>query len=287
LVLTPIETPPAAFDAYAIWLRARSAVTSANYPSSLDYTIAVSGLDGTEPTVNHYRASCDPFSGAVWLFPISDEELAQPPVPHGITVRVGPATTQGRWQSSKLTAQIGHPPPYQDLLGEPLLSPTYMFGIRYAHAPANITPPAAPSTLPIIATVSAAAPEYRVTLIDAPMLDEVPTYHLRLTPLERPKANRLRELWIGKNDYLPRKAAISANFTMAPLDEVPWTIDFLVVDGSPFVTRESADATLYLPHNRVVHNAVIAFQAIHEPYASIYDRPLITPDAADLTLTEP
>lgn len=49
---------------------------------------------------------------------------------------------------------------------------------------------------------------------------------------------------------------------MAPLVDVPWTVDLSVINGTPFVTRESNDETLYLPHHRVVREAVIAFEMI-------------------------
>ncbi len=140
--------------------------------------------------------------------------------------------------------------------------------------------------LRVIATVSAQASQYRVSLIDEPVLDGVRTYHLELIPLQRPKENRLRELWIGTTDYLPRRASIAGNFTMAPLVDVPWTVDFSVMDGAPYLTRESTANTLYLPHRRVVRDAVIAFQDIHEP-TSFYDTPIVEPDPDDAALVEP
>ncbi|MGB8966266.1 MAG: hypothetical protein WCB99_11555 [Candidatus Cybelea sp.] len=51
-------------NAYSIWLQTRSAVTSARYPRRIDYTIAVTGIDGSKPSNDHFRASCDPDSGA-------------------------------------------------------------------------------------------------------------------------------------------------------------------------------------------------------------------------------
>ena len=59
-------------DAYALWQHARSAVTAAEYPRRVSYTIAISGLDGEQPVVDHYRGSCDPDYGAIRVFPISD-----------------------------------------------------------------------------------------------------------------------------------------------------------------------------------------------------------------------
>ena len=284
-----VPAPPQALDAWSIFVRTRSAVTSVRYPWRVDYTIAVSGLDGEKPVSDHYRASCDPSDGAIKLFPISDEQLeAPPPVPHGFnfsfTVGICFLYCAG------FSIPVGHPAPYQDLIGEPLIAPTYMFGLRYTGVPYSVKPVGnEPATLPVIATVSTNNRDYDVTLIGTDVLDGIQVYDLRLRPLRKPKDNRLRELWVGTSDYLPRKATISGNFTTAPLVDVPWTIDFAVVNGTPFVSRESTDRTLYLAHRRVVHDAVVAFENIGEPGTSIYDRPLLTPQETESTtlLSEP
>jgi len=274
-------------DAYSIWLRARSAVTSTQYPSRLAYTIAVSGLDGQTAVADHYRASADPGDGAIRIFPISDEQLAKPPpVPHGINMNISLDLCIARGGCASKQIPVGHPAPYQDLLGEPLLEPTYMFGLRYSELRAAAAPQAE-SSLRVIAIVSSRSPDYRVSLIDTPLLDGVPTYHLGLTPLRKPKDNRLRELWIGSSDYLPRKAVVAGNFTLAPLVDVPWTVDFSILNGAPYITRESTVDTLYLAHHRAVREATIAFEDIREPDGTIYDTPLLEPQIKDTTLVEP
>lgn len=162
-----------------------------------------------------------------------------------------------------------------------------MFGLRYKELGAASSSPQVDSSLRVIAIVSSGARDYRVSLIDTPMLDGVPMYHLGLTALRRPKDNRLRELWIGTKDYLPRKAVIAGNFTLAPLVDVPWTVDFSIVNGAPYITRESSVDTLYLTHHRVVREATIAFEDIREPDGTIYDTPLVEPEIEDTTLVEP
>jgi len=277
--------PPS--DAGAIWLHARSAVTTASYPRRIDYTIAVSGLDGSRPVSDHYRAGCDPNDGAIRLFPISDEELAQPPpVPHGVNFAFAIGLSEGRNSPAVAAIPAERPAPSPDLLGEPLLSPAYMFGLRYAAATLDAAPNAE-NSLRVIAIVSAQSPAYSVVLVDTPSIDGVPTYHLKLTPLRKPKQNRLRELWVGTADYLPRRAVIGGNFTVAPLVDVPWTVDFSIVDGAPYIARESAAAMLYLAHKRVIGDAAIAFQDIHEPTGSLYDEPLVAPAATASELIEP
>jgi hypothetical protein len=278
------DTSPTFEDAYSIWLRARSSVTSAQYPRRLNYTIAVSGLDGATRVADHYRASCDPSDGAIRIFPISDEELAKPPpVPRGVNVSFSIALCVGA--CAGVVIPVGRPPPPEDLLGEPLLDPTYMFGLRYSLQGRATSDGGAP--LRVIATVSARAPDYTVALVDLAPLEGIWTYHLRLTPVRRPKDNRLRELWIGTQDFLPRRVIVAGNFTLAPLVDVPWSIDFSVIDGAPYITSESTASTLYLPHHRVVKGAAISFQDIRAPDGKIYDQPLVDPEKSDGTLVEP
>lgn len=279
------ETPPAV-DAWSIFTRTRSIVTSVQYPWRLDYTIAVSGLDGDKTVSDHYRASCDPADGLIKLFSISNEQLtAPPPVPRGFNFKVTMAVCF--LMCAGVIIPAGHPAPYQDLIGEPLIAPTYMFGLRYPTVPYNIKPVGTESVLPIIATVSTRSKDYDVSLIDNDVIDGTQVFHLGLKPLRKPMDNRLRELWIGTNDYLPRRAIISGNFTTAPLVNVPWTIDFAVVAGTPYVIRETAQETLYLQHRRVVRDAVVAFQNISEPGLSIYDQPLVAPEDSAGAISEP
>jgi hypothetical protein len=64
-------------------------------------------------------------------------------------------------------------------------------------------------------------------------------------------------------------------------------VDFSILDGAPYITRETAGDTLYLPHHRVVREATIAFEDIQERGSTIFGVPLIEPDANDATLVEP
>ncbi|MBV9699446.1 MAG: hypothetical protein JO078_04905 [Candidatus Eremiobacteraeota bacterium] len=279
-----ILASPPNIDAYSIWLRTRSAVAGAQYPSRIDYTIAVSGFDGAVLKVDHYVASCDP-NGPIRVFAMSDEELASPPpVPHGVNVFVTFSVSEGRGAPASVAIPVGHAAPSADLLGEPVLSPTYMFGLDY---PVRNNPALREaSSLKTIAVVAAQSPEYRVTWIDVPVVDGTPAYHLELTPLRRPKENRLRELWVRTDDYLPIQAIVAGNFTLAPLVDVPWIVEFTSIDGAPYILRESAMSTLYLSHRRVVRNPVIAFENIRQWDGRIYDKPLVSPETAD-TLVEP
>jgi hypothetical protein len=282
-----MAAPAETLDPYALWLHARSAVTSVQYPRRIAYTIAITGLDGEKPVADRYRAAYDSNDGDVRMLPTSDEQLAAPAlVPQGANANLSIQLCWGHNGGCGTThLPVGHPAPYEDLIGVPLLSPTYMFGIGYP-APMAGSGVDARSRLRVIATVSARSPEYRITLVDEPLLDGVATYHLELRPLRKPNDNRLRELWIGASDYLPRRAVVAGNFTTAPLVDVPWTIDFSVERGVPYLLREATPQTLYLAHRRVVRNAVIAFEGIHEP-VNLYDMPLVQPEMPGASLVEP
>ena len=279
------DSPPARPSADEIWRRTRAAVTAAQYPDHIAYKIAITGRDGETPVSNHYQAVFDPLSGTIRLFTLSDEQLAQPaPVPHGINVSATIVICfppLGCWGHK---IPVGHPAPYYDLLGEPFLAPTYMFGLRYALVATQ--PSTSPNPLPVIATLAVQAPLYRVALVDMPEIDGALTYHLQLTPLRNPKQNRLRELWVGTADYLPRKAITSGNFTIAPLVDVPWTVDFSVVNGVPYIRDEYTAQTLFLQHRRVVRDAMVMFDDLHES-TTVYDMPIINPDPPKDALVEP
>ena len=263
-------------DAYALFLRTRSALTSVQYPSRIDYTIAVRGTEGAAVRINHYRATCNPTDQSIRIFPISDEELASPPpVPHGINVFI-----QGNYESFGRVA----PPP--DIIGVPVLSPTYTFGLGFNRA-VNGSLRDSTSTIPTIVVVSSRVRDYSVVLLDEPNLDGVATYHLKLTPLHSPKQNRLRELWIDAADYLPQRAVLAGNFTIAPLVDVPWVVNFAHFEGALYISRESTAATLHFSHRRAVQNASITFEDIREHSGLEYDMPLVEPEDDNNRLVEP
>lgn len=275
-------------DAYALYLRARTAVTSAPARRRLDYTIAVTGIDGSAARSNHYRASLR--GDDVRVAAMSLEEAAQPPPqPHGMNWSLSVFLCQAHCETGSFTYHlpVGRTPPSPDLLGVPLLTPSYTFGLAYP-APVRRTVDDTPdSPLPTIAIVATKRRDYSVELLDEPDVDGAPTYHLRLTPLRDPKNLRLRELWIGQTDYLPRRAIVAGNFTLAPMVDVPWTVSFAVAGGYPYVATERADAELRLPHRRVVRDAAIAFENVREPSGSIFDAPVIAPDDNGTALLEP
>lgn len=277
-------------DPYDIFTRARVAVSTAHYPASLRYTIAISGVDGATPRANHYRAYCHPKQGPIDVAPISEEEAAAPPpVVHGVNFALTAFICGGKCETGSATTAVpvGHSSWHHDLIGVPLLDPTYTFGLAYPEVGAPAHGASGVTALPVIATVSSAARIYRITFDGMAMLDGVSTYHLSLVAMRRPHDNRLRELWLGAHDYLPRKAILAGNFTVAPLVDVPWTVIFAVQNGAPLISSEVAEATLYLAHRHVVHDAVISFEQVRDSDDALIDKPLVEPEADETTLLEP
>jgi hypothetical protein len=277
----PTPTP----DPYALFSQTRSAVSAARYPNRIDYTIEVSGYDGSAAKTNHYQAIDRVDQRSLKVGAISAEEKAAPPIPQGVNVRFVLGICFGG--CGGLVIPMGRPVASQDLLGVPFLSPAYAFGMQYPLTRRSTSlPDAEVSGLPVIAVVATQKRDYAIDFVDDEAIDDTPVYHLRFTPLRNPKNNRLRELWAGIGDHLPRKAVVAGNFTIAPLVDVPWTIDFSVIDGAPYIQRERADAVLYMSHRQVVRGAQIAFDDIHEG-AGFMGVPLIQSDATDTALEEP
>jgi hypothetical protein len=283
-MLAAIASP--APDAYAIFQHTRSAVTAVRYPPRLDYTIAVTGDDGSTPRTNHYVAVCGGGSG-IRVSSISQEEVANPTTPRGTNVSIHFYLSEGNSPGrSNTTISVGRPASSADVLGVPILTPTYMFGLRIPERSSEAPPARPSSSLPTIAVVSTEKRDYSVSLLGTDVVSGVDAYHLGLTPLREPKVNRLRELWVGQADYLPRKALVAGNFTIAPLVDVPWTINFTLDDGAPLIANESADKPLYLAQQRIVTNATVSFDDVRENHDFI-GVPLLTPPITDATLVEP
>jgi hypothetical protein len=282
--MVAVEPSPSP-DPYALFSQTRSAVSSARYPERIDYTIDVSGYDGSVAKTNHYQAIDHVETQMLKVGAISAEEKTAPPTPHGVDVKFVAGICFGLCWG--IAVPVGRPVASQDLLGVPLLTPAYTFGMQYpltrraaSQADAEV------EELPVIAVVATQTRDYTIDFVDDETIDDTPVYHLHLTPLRNPKTNRLRELWAGVDDHLPRRATVAGNFTIAPLVDVPWTIDFTVVDGAPYIQRERADAVLYMQHRQVVRDAQISFGDIREG-SGFMNGPLIPSDATDTALEEP
>ena len=71
-------------DAYAEFVRVRAAVAAARYPERIEYAVVVSGVDGSKPQTDRYRARYYADTGELRVQTITAREQANPPHPHGL-----------------------------------------------------------------------------------------------------------------------------------------------------------------------------------------------------------
>jgi hypothetical protein len=266
-------------DGASIFAQTRSAVA---YPPSIAYSIAVNGLDGNTSKANHYHAVVDTETGAIRLQSVSDEDVAKPPTPHGVNVNFTFTLCIAKGGCGGRSIPVGRPESTGDLLGVPLLAPTYDFGIVAPYAARRVN---VETTLPIIASVASSRKDYDVTLVGSEAIAGQAAYHLALKPLHDPLKYRLRDLWVSPTTYLPERAIIAGNFTVAGMANVPWQIDFVTLGSCWYVSREAPLSTLYLPHQKVVRDATIVFENIVANDSIL--GPAIEPDVTPTTLVEP
>lgn len=270
-----IAQPP---DAYTIFARARSYWSAQAYPAQLSYLVTVSGTDRDGAHSNTYESFANTQTGAISVHATSKEEAQHPYTPHGITAKlkisigysgkamlgaapsVEPRDQIGISKTIRLTKMQQY-----DLLGVPVLSPTYGFGLTIETLPSPDAPPAFNGGLKTIAAVTSNTRDYDVRYAGSETIDGEPCYHLQLTPLRDPSKYRLRELWVAQSSYAPAQARIQGNFTAGPSPQLPWLVHFNTDGGVTYIAYEAAQLPVrYLGH---IYTAVtIAFSDI-EPIA--------------------
>lgn len=249
----------AAANPYEIYARARRYVETQRYPGMLEYTVVVHVTEGGRERVERYQCGYNAYAGTISFDPVSDYEKTHPYMPHGINVGV-------------LIWQVGKPEPPVDYLGVPDFAPNYSFGLGSApltplprtptpaelvreiraelHDPdprATPIPSPSPSATPAlreIATVVGWLHFYDITLAGIEDVDGSPAYDLKLRPLREPHKYRLRELWVDKATFAPRKLIEAIDFVDGPGTAVPWSVTFQNLGGALYVDRQTALAPM-------------------------------------------
>lgn len=250
-------------DPYALYARARDRWAQQSYPRYLSYSVVISG-DGTAATVtNTYVSFVDTLSGTINVRATSVEEAAHPYVPHGADVNVklkvsytrnpkifSPPSVDGDNGDIHVSKTVRVTKRQQyDLLGVPLLSPTYSFGLRPDEPLRPNVSTTPPPGLKTIASITAVRRDYDIAYGGVEPLDGTACYHLTLTPRRDPAHFRLRGLWIDEQSYATRQALVQGNFTAGPGPTLPWLIRFAQIDNATYVTREDALQPIrYLGH---------------------------------------
>jgi hypothetical protein len=65
-----------------------------------------------------------------------------------------------------------------------------------------------------------------------------------LRAVHDPGKYRLRDLWIDENDYAIWRLRVAINFVAGPGTKIPWTVDFIDIDGEHYIDREIAGAPM-------------------------------------------
>lgn len=245
--------PPLA-DPYQIFARARAYWLQQHYPPLIEYSVAVSVLEGGSVKVERYWSAYDSVDQQIAVDSISDYERAHPTyAAHGVNVNI-----------PLLSSVLSKPQPPTDYLGVPLLAPNYSFGMAQIpptnpagpdsaelvreiraefHDPAPDDRPqtsASSGALPIIERETVYNRAYRVSLVGIESTYGVPAYHLRLEALRDPGRYRLQELWIDTHTFAPIQLVERVNFVSGPGTGVPWRVRFTRIGDGLYVYDEVA-----------------------------------------------
>ncbi len=269
LTASPGPTAAAQTDPYAIFAAARTRWEAARYPAQVAYTIAVTvSHDGTISAA-HYHSYYDSVENRVDVNAVSDEEIANPYTPHGISVFFQPFGARIPLSSPERTF---------DYLGVPVLAPNYSFGIAgsVSHSPnandqelvaeirrefcdpapsRNARPD---SGLKTIASVEIVRRAYVIQLAGMAQIGGHADYDLRLRPVSEPGRYRLREVWVDAQTFATDKLVSEGNFTQGGMTGVTWTVTFRQISGAPYLASESTAQSFRLTR-RAYDSALITF----------------------------
>ncbi len=256
-------------DPYAIFAAARTHWEAARYPAQVAYTVAVTVSHDGSISAAHYHSYYDSVENRVDVNAVSDEEIANPYTPHGISVFFSPFGAHIPLSSPERTF---------DYLGVPVLAPNYSFGIASS---APHTPDAnnlelvaeirrefcdpAPSRnaqpdsgLKTIASVEIARRAYVIELSGVTHIGGHLDYDLKLRPISEPGRYRLREVWVDVQTFATDKLVSQGNFRQGGMTGIAWTVEFRQINGAPYLASESTAQSFRLMR-RAYDSATITF----------------------------
>jgi hypothetical protein len=273
----------------AIFSRVRDVVSEQACPKRIEYEIIVSANVNARLEQNHFRATYLADEDYLHVSSFSEEEGENPYVPHGTNVLIKPIVPLVGL-SEALTEKMNHDGPPVDLLGVPMLSPTFTFGLARRGAATdrperNVEP--SPSGFKIIGSAESVARDYRVSLLGVEPYDRGQAYHLALSPERDPKKFRLRELWVDTESFALLKIVSAGNFNQGPALGARWLTTFQTLDDCRVVDREIALDPLDYGRGREYSDTTVSFEILRKPEA--YKQPLLIfrKPPGDDDLTEP
>ncbi|HTJ25143.1 MAG TPA: hypothetical protein VMA36_03170 [Candidatus Limnocylindria bacterium] len=244
-------------DPSAAFSTARDAWPVASYPRYATYATVITFRIGSQGIQRTWRTVEDLQRRVVHADSFSNEEEAHPYVPHGINVGMGGVTSSRDQGGSSLPSGIQQPdaklPPGAIMNNDPSADPFGMltFAVNQDWGISRRAPQISTSTdatdvggpepaLPRIGGTGAEAKIYTVTSLGTTTENGVALVHLGLQPLKDPKRYRLRELWLDPTTQLPVHAIVQGIANHDPLDTVKWRVDYKILDGVPYIDKETA-----------------------------------------------
>ncbi len=262
-----------ALDADALFLTARQARSQSAYPHYARYATVVRYRNGTRAMLRVWETTEDLRRRLVHARALSQQDGANPHVPHGINVRGSIAA--GIARPVPPGAMSGAPPSIgfsttfnaeraDDPIGQLTLAVDQDFGLAIdavrISATVDMSAIAATATaLPHIGRTGAVARTYDVTDLGDVTEDGVTLHHLGLRPLRDPYRYRLRELWLDAKTSLPTRAVVAGIGNRHPLDAVTWRVEFVQFEGGTYVARETALAPIDYGKAGMLYDVTITF----------------------------
>jgi hypothetical protein len=258
-----------------IYHAARVAWGVAGYPRYATYIVDVTYTKNTAQSIErHYDTFEDLQRNFVYARTLSSEERADTPAPrffNFVFTRKPPDDPLGSFA-------VGINNDYGLAIGSKPITAVNE-SLEAAQAPKRLDDdddtasddasksPSSPS-LVVIGRTQITDRTYAVRLIETLDEPDGKTYHLGLTPLRNPERHRLRELWIDAQTSLVKRILVATNFNRAPLNKVAWLIDYRIVDGAPYIARETAEGPLDFGRAGHLTNVTISFEDV-QPLARI------------------
>ena len=292
-------------DPYQIFARARGYWHQQTYPPLLEYTVAVSVLEGGSLKTERYWSAYDTVTEQVAVDSVSDYEQSHPTyVAKGVNF-----IAHGQGYTIPMLSHLFKPQPPADFLGVPVLVPNYTFGLAQLPPTSTATPDpmevvgevrasfhdpspadrpspgASPGSLPVIEKETVYNRAYRVTLEGIESTYGVAAYHLQLQALRDPGRYRLEELWVDAHTFAPIQLVERLNFVEGPGTSVPWRVRFANVNGELYIYDETALRPMRYD-GLVYPQASVAFENIHGVDRLSRPPPPLAPDAP-LIMSEP
>lgn len=241
------QTPAPAPPADVLFSRAVAVVENDARTPYATYTVVVTITNDERRVSSSWQTTEDIRHGVVLASSFSQEERANPTTPHGANIvahrRIqlsAPRNLNPGVDPSSSLSLNSHPvnaDKTSDVIGPVALAVDQNFGLTrpraYRIANDERTIDASADELTLIGRTGAAAPRYRLALLDT----DGGIAHLELTPLRDPYRNRLRELWIETGTAYAREAIVEGVGDRAPFDRARWHVTFDRRAGATFVTE--------------------------------------------------